>query len=56
MKNAWLGPVVTSTVLILVGMLVYRFRARIKKVYHENEDMFTDFGHRLTVIFITMQV
>ena len=55
-ENAWLGPVIVTVLLSCVGTLVYRFRETLSTFCREKEDVLTDAGHRVTVVFITMQI
>ena len=54
--HVWLGPVIFTFLLLVVGAAVYQYSEQLKRLYVKYEDVFTDAGHRLTLVFITMQI
>ena len=55
-ERAWLGPVIFFFLLLMVGATVFWHRKRLTILFEKYEDVLTDAGHRLTLIFITMQI
>ena len=54
--NAWLGPLLFMIVMLICAGTGYALRGKIKAFCSEHRARLTEYSHRATITFVTMQV
>lgn len=54
--KAWLGPLLVMLMIMVLSAVGFRFREQALAWHERNEVKLIEWGHRGTVVFVTMQI
>ena len=55
-QNAWLGPLIVLIIVMVLTAIALRLRGRAQAFYERHKHKIEEYGHRSTVLFVTMQI